>query len=526
MLALSMIFSFCACTSSKKTTKEEGQKTSSLDNTTSNTSSSPNTTTDKTESEDESPKTTVSYVTSEVTVTKPSSNMPENPNKSWHVNPESLCFPISGDTDEMANDMRSEILNNKEQSIAIKGTTYYVSENGNDNNDGKTPQTAWASIARVEAHSNSLKFGDAVLFERDGIFRGQLKCISGVYYGAYGEGDKPYIYGTDQNYAEAGFIDLGNNIWRLKANFKRDVGTVVFNHGEAVAYRRNSRTELTENFDFYCDTNNNNRVYLYLDEDPNELFLSIEVCYDGCIFNLDDCKNVTIENLTFKYTGGHAIRGSNTENITVRYCEIGYIGGSYLNGYKEGNVRYGNGVELINSSKNSLIEKNWIYQIYDSGITHQGDNCVVENFTARNNLVEFCGMGAIEYWHTKEAVMKNILYADNLLRFTGYGFGGLQRPDKEMSAAIQSNARSSGARYNKSENFVIENNVFELGTYQLINIASEAGTNPVLKGNTYIQVGNRWLGYYGSLTNMRFNSTAENVIKEDWKDKGAVVASK
>lgn len=86
------------------------------------------------------------------------------------------------------------------------------------------------------------------------------------------------------------------------------------------------------------------------------MFISIEIGADSVLFRFDGQKNITIENLTFKYTGGHAVRGSNTENITVRNCEIGYVGGSYLDGYGDGKVRYGNGIELMSNSKNTLLE--------------------------------------------------------------------------------------------------------------------------------------------------------------------------
>lgn len=470
--------------------------------------------------------TVISYVISEVTTVKPNSGLPENPDRSWHENPAGLCFPVNGEMDDEADAMRSAILSHTAQSTDITGTVYYISENGSDNNDGKSRESAWKTLDILNSKNDVLKSGDAVLFERGGVFRGSVKLVSGVYYGAYGTGDKPCIYGSDQNYANTGFLNVGENLWRLKTNFKSDVGILVFNHGEAVGNRKSSRSELKNNYDFFCDMNNNNRVYLYLDEDPSDLFLSIEAGYDRNIFTFNGLKDITIENITFKYTGGHALRGSDTENITVKYCEIGYIGGSLLKNYGDGTVRYGNGVEFMNSSKNALVENCWIYQIYDSGITHQGDYGEVLNFTAQNNLIEYCGMGAIEYWHTSNANMKNVLYAGNMLRFAGYGHGGLQRPDKNMSAAIQSNAKSTGYSNNKAENFIIRDNIFELSTYQLINAASKADTPPVFSGNTYIQVANKWLGYYADNTNVRFNSASGAIIKNTWGDSEAVIVIK
>ena len=155
----------------------------------------------------------------------------------------------------------------------------------------------------------------------------------------------------------------------------------------------------------------------------------------------------------------------------------------------------------------------------------QGDNCVVENFTAKNNLIEFCGMGAIEYWHTKGAVIKSVLYEGNMLRFAGYGFGGLQRPDKNMSAAIQSNAKPTGSNYNYAESFIIRNNIFELSTYDLINAQSRMNTPPVLRGNTYIQNENRRLGSYSGYLDCMFDSAVGGTVKKLWHDEGAKINS-
>ena len=77
----------------------------------------------------------------------------------------------------------------------MTGTTYYVSNGGNDQNDGLTPETAWATLARVS--EAELCPGDAVRFRRGDLFRGLVQTKPGVGYGAYGEGEKPRIYGWD-----------------------------------------------------------------------------------------------------------------------------------------------------------------------------------------------------------------------------------------------------------------------------------------------------------------------------------------
>ena len=65
-----------------------------------------------------------------------------------------------------------EKIKNSPTSITVTGTTYYVSNNGNDNRDGKTPETAWKTLDRVSRQKYNS--GDAVLFERGGLWRGSI----------------------------------------------------------------------------------------------------------------------------------------------------------------------------------------------------------------------------------------------------------------------------------------------------------------------------------------------------------------
>lgn len=55
--------------------------------------------------------------------------------------------------------------------------TYYVSQSGNDSNDGLTSGTAWQSLAQVGQYSSTTSFlpGDSVLFRRGDIWREQLQ---------------------------------------------------------------------------------------------------------------------------------------------------------------------------------------------------------------------------------------------------------------------------------------------------------------------------------------------------------------
>ncbi|MBP3529993.1 MAG: right-handed parallel beta-helix repeat-containing protein [Thermoguttaceae bacterium] len=76
-------------------------------------------------------------------------------------------------------------------------TEYFLdSAGGNDANDGKSPETAWRSLSRLD--KATLEPGDVVRFRRDRVWRGTLRAKSGsegkpVVYSDYGDGAKPRI---------------------------------------------------------------------------------------------------------------------------------------------------------------------------------------------------------------------------------------------------------------------------------------------------------------------------------------------
>ena len=93
---------------------------------------------------------------------------------------------ILNEIEALAEKRKNEILSSRD-SLIITGVTYYVANGGSDGNDGLTPDTPWATLAKVS--ETELKSGDGVLFKRGDLFRGKVITKSGVTYGAYGEGE-------------------------------------------------------------------------------------------------------------------------------------------------------------------------------------------------------------------------------------------------------------------------------------------------------------------------------------------------
>lgn len=399
---------------------------------------------------------------------------------------------------------------------------WYVSLSGNANNNGETPETAWDSLDALNKNSDKLNPGDTVFFKRGDVFRGFINAKSGVSYGAYGAGEKPRIYGSMRNHINDDWHETENGLWTVETEFPADVGNIIFDEGKMVGVKRLKKEDIADRFDYWCDHDDENRIYIKLDSHPKEFFKSIEIAFNLWMFRIDDRSyDINIENLCFKYCGGHGIRATYSKNITVKGCEFEFIGGCYLSGFKDGTVRYGNAIEFMSGCQNILVEKCFFSQIYDSAITHQGCGYYcAENIVFKNNLIEYCGMGSIEYWLGEGSKCKNVFYKNNIMRFAGYGFGGIQRPDKEMTAHIQSN----GKCFNEAENFHIEGNIFELSTFDIINVQSKVNTLPILSHNTYIQSRDGRIGSYAEYTNCVCSKESEDIVKQYWGDSSAKVS--
>lgn len=159
-------------------------------------------------------------------------------------------FPQYGESAEFNTllENRKAEIRNAVTEIHASGTTYYVSNQGNDANDGKTPETAWQSFRR--AADAETKPGDCILFERGGTWYVPVydeetgaeyvaDFDEGVTVSAYGEGPKPVLRGdlpeaNNPDFWILDFEDGEKKIWR-SAKDLTDSTVLVLNNGEETA---------------------------------------------------------------------------------------------------------------------------------------------------------------------------------------------------------------------------------------------------------------------------------------------------
>ena len=336
--------------------------------------------------------------------------------------------------------------------VEATGTVYYISNSGSDDNDGRSPETAWATPYR--AMTANLQYGDAVLFERGGTWYIDVESnlgdtsrnhgyADGVHVGAYGEGAKPVLRGDIERANEAAFWELyyekdGVKIWKASESL-RDSAVIVFNEGETWAeevfpwlddtgaYINPDgspfvvEAALDRNLTF-CNllpvdasdlnrTDNYARGDLYLRCDagnPAEVYETVSVPQEHVgidMFPNSSVRDICILYCTMMGTQGTDI-GTTPENYQFINLEIGWCGGllqNYALQEMDG-VRYGYKPRIAGGGIGIYQTK---LQVTDSYIHHCGPMAMIEsmhdhipddgkivhheNLLFAGNLYEYCG---------------------------------------------------------------------------------------------------------------------------------------
>ena len=446
------------------------------------------------------------------------------------------------------------------------GARYYVSAEGDDRNDGLTPARAWRTPARVGAAE--LNPGDGVFFRRGDLFRGQVITRPGVLYAAYGTGEKPRIYGWEEDLCRPGqWIRVSGNIWKYAALLP-DSGTLVFDGGafhsrKLIPSWRDGRfvlrdhpelpfvmeAQMTRDLDLFCDVRDRftepgafpvphvtpesrGTLYLRCDRgDPAQVFSSIELLPKRNTFVIRDNADVRIDNLCLRYCGAHAVgAGGFVRGLRVTNCEIGWVGGTVQtyngsdpnnpNDYYGAATRYGNGVEIYGGCDGYTVENCLFYEIYDAAVTHQyiadgKTDVIMRRIRYRNNVMLRC-VYSIEYFLSNagqsDSRMEDVLICGNRMCDCGAGWGR-QRPNPETPTHIQGWDHDNPAR-----NVVIRENYIDTSTQGLLHLnCKDEASRPSLEGNVYRQTPGGVLGQIGArdgggTVRYPFDSSAARVL--------------
>ena len=442
--------------------------------------------------------------------------------------------------------LRNAILNSetiiKKDKTFIKGktytgTAYYVSNSGSDINDGTSPERAIATLAKLK--ELGLQTGDAVFFERGGLFRGYIKAYTpGVTYSAYGKGAKPIITtaidASGENQWKLAYENKsGAKIWVYNSKIY-DCGNIVLDNGKLTPYRVlpdwsgtrfvnhkdrspfNVSSGLTQDLDFfsgassrYPETTNfsvteypDSEGYLYFRCDagnPGKVFTTIELCaaytddhkYKSDVILIVD--EVVLDNLHIKNIGGTGI-SYGPSGWVVQNCEISGQGGTILS--------YNNGRPLIRGeafcggqAKGVTVANNWIHDSF-VGINLENYNntkqIVVDGFNITGNLFERndtdLNFQNNNYSEGTFGVLHSIVVEKNVFLYTGGGASSLHVIRSNTDEIFGGSAWSACVKVNQpryTKDCRIVNNSFYYPLHGAFISQLEEGQTPKISNNRF-----------------------------------------
>jgi hypothetical protein len=231
-----------------------------------------------------------------------------------------------------------------------EGTTYYVSNSGDDNNDGLSQSNAWKTVSRV----NDLvpEAGDSILFERGGTWRETLDMTASgtprayITYGAYGDGSRPRLLGSESGtnwVAVSGYDNVwqsstavrnpfdyyASEIWFVEQDGSVTWGSRKWSSGSSLDVLT---AEYEATWDGDSSYNGLGTIYIYCEENPADRYAAVEIPSRDNIINLNDQEYVAVDGLELKYPMYRGIYESGTvsknylSGLRVTDCEIGYMG--------------------------------------------------------------------------------------------------------------------------------------------------------------------------------------------------------
>ncbi len=424
--------------------------------------------------------------------------------------------------------MKNDIINAKDE-ITVSGKKYYISNNGDDSNDGRSPETAWATIGRLNEMTDIIKAGDAVLFERGGEWRivsgSIVQTKEGVSYGAYGIGRKPVLNGSARNYADENFWSETEyeNVYVCSFDFDNaGIAVVDFtgkagNYNEKVIQKRiiglggfEGLPDLKDDCTYFGDLKTKKLYFCSKEGNPGLRFSSIEIGgRNSAFYN----KNANIiDNFEIRFAGYGVIGGT---KMNVKNCIFDYIGGCQLCCGETEPVVCGNAVEICGCCDGFYVENCWMYQICDSGISHQQwekiGRCEHKNIKYTGNVVEYC-YWSIEFNNIKTVdgsyrKVENFNHSYNVLSMGGYGFGGYHFYREKASTL-----------YNcfgipLLENGVCKKNILNRCCGSLYRISSEADKGIAFSKNINVQENDGKLGFMFYKYDLEYND--EDIDKFD-----------
>ena len=348
----------------------------------------------------------------------------------------------------------SAVLTVLSASAAFATEVRYLSAEGDDAADGKTPRSAWRTIEKLNA---ALPAGGTALLRRGDVFYGGLRLPAGAdashptVLADYGTGPKPVLSAIKIIRPDPSLWKGPDHArWRVNLADPTNCTGVVTQDcnpgfllvdGEVKAWRRYCHDDLVSPWDF-CGEDG----WLHVHAPKNPALLSKDIRVALNVHCVVFRSHTVISNIAVRATGAHGMYGgwnadSICEDVRVSDCDFENIGGSELPHFAANTrVRYGNGVEFGSNCRNAVVERCTFKGTYDVAVTMQGHPTLTSwsDIHVRNCTMTDCTQ-AFEVWCGKAPKgmgFERCSFTGNRTVRVGGGWGPVVRPVRACATPL------------------------------------------------------------------------------------------
>lgn len=293
--------------------------------------------------------------------------------------------------------------------------TFFIDPSATASGNGSfdSPFRGWADV--------TFEPGYYYLQKRGTISREQIDVDiaategSPIVIGAYGEGEKPVIQGSE---IQTGWGLEYDNIYSKNVSTGSGRLGMIAEDGQvlkSVQWQSDEATTLAHfssgsfSFDDYTDT-----MYVWCSDGATPDSHSMEASIRSFGVHGNYSSWITIQGIHIRYMSTHGIAFESSQYITIKECIIEKLGGSIV----LPEIQAGNGIEFSNTSSHCLVQDCVIEDIFDSGISPQifDGNQHASDFRFFDCTISRCGLAGVEIMLLYDPAWTNCSIRDIVVR--------------------------------------------------------------------------------------------------------------
>ncbi len=232
--------------------------------------------------------------------------------------------------------------------LDFRSRSYYISNSGDDNNDGLSPTTPISTLSKL--NSLNLNPYDKVYLNRGDEWRENIVVQSNkIIYDVYGTGDLPIINGAD--ILDSDWTEYSTNVWVHNCPAISAYKGIGYSYACVVDDTKQEQVidlvSVSGVGKYFIERDTTNKIYLYSTINPGTLVTEVSARFSGIL--VEDKRNIQIKNIecrNFGHSGVYFYRLSTTTQ---------FMSNSIVDGCKF----YGNrsvGIEMFNGFSGVLVQ--------------------------------------------------------------------------------------------------------------------------------------------------------------------------